>query len=178
MTVTTKYGTAVISDRGYYRISSTKEGNCGKYLHRLIFEDFYKVCLLDDSIIHHKDENRLNNDIDNLELMSREKHVRLHHKGKIVSKETGDKLRRALKGKKQSFDSKLKSSKKLTKDPDCNYFRVSKHSDKRKKQGFLYRYQYYGKDGKRHCISSISIENLKEKVLAKGLEWYEWETPI
>ena len=40
----TKFGTAKIY-RGYYIITSRKEGNHGKFLHRLIFEDFYKIKL-------------------------------------------------------------------------------------------------------------------------------------
>lgn len=36
----TKFGTAKL-DEYYYRITSTKEDNHNKYLHRLIFENFY-----------------------------------------------------------------------------------------------------------------------------------------
>lgn len=38
----TKFGNAKI-DNGYYRITSWKEGNNGKLLHRLIWEDFWKT---------------------------------------------------------------------------------------------------------------------------------------
>ena len=41
----TKYGTAcfINKGKGYYFISSSKEGNRGKALHRLIYEDYYNT---------------------------------------------------------------------------------------------------------------------------------------
>ena len=76
----TKFGTAKIWGNGYYYITSTKEGNFKKLLHRLIFEDFYgeipKGC-----VIHHKDENPLNNCIMNLQLLTESQHHKLHSTG-------------------------------------------------------------------------------------------------
>ena len=40
--IKTKFGNAHITE-GYYRICSHKEKNYGKRLHRLIYEDYYKV---------------------------------------------------------------------------------------------------------------------------------------
>ena len=62
----TKFGTARINQNGYYQISSSKEGNNGKLLHRLIVENYYKISLLPWAVVHHLDNDRLNNDIDNL----------------------------------------------------------------------------------------------------------------
>ena len=73
----TKFGTAKIY-RGYYIITSRKEGNHGKFLHRLIFEDFYKIKLPKHIIIHHNNENKLDNNIWNLIPMSKEEHSLLH----------------------------------------------------------------------------------------------------
>lgn len=39
----TKYGNAKIGNMGYYVITSYKEGNHRKLLHRLIWEDFWKT---------------------------------------------------------------------------------------------------------------------------------------
>ena len=75
MTVKTKYGTAGISDDGYYRIYSKKEGNHMKLLHRLIFEEFYQTEIPSDWIIHHEDEDKLNNEIWNLVPMTKQEHV-------------------------------------------------------------------------------------------------------
>lgn len=44
-------------------------------------------------VIHHKDENRDNNDIDNLQKMTFGEHASLHHKNKIVTEKTKEKLR-------------------------------------------------------------------------------------
>ena len=70
-TIQTKYGTARISRDGYFRIISGKEGNYGKHLHRLIFEDFYKIKLPKHIQIHHDDGDKLNNNIWNLIPLSR-----------------------------------------------------------------------------------------------------------
>lgn len=35
--IKTKYGMVSVDSDGYYRITSVKEGNCDKRLHRLIF---------------------------------------------------------------------------------------------------------------------------------------------
>ena len=168
--IKTKFGTVSISDKGYYRVSSIKEGNFGKYLHRLIFEDYYKICLLDEVIVHHKDGDKLNNNINNLEIMLREDHISLHHAGKYISEETRQKISESNKGYAPSLESNIKISARLTKDFDSTYFRVSKRIDKKMKQGFTYRYQYY-EGGKRHSISAKSIEKLKAKIIKRGLIW-------
>ena len=41
--IDTKFGKATINGNGYYQITTRREGNQHKLLHRLIFEDFYKI---------------------------------------------------------------------------------------------------------------------------------------
>lgn len=77
----TKWGNAKINEKGYYRISSSKEGNYNKYLHRLIFEDFYGP-IPDACYVHHKDGNPLNNCVMNLQLLTKSEHSSLHNTGK------------------------------------------------------------------------------------------------
>lgn len=48
--------------------------------HRVVMENHIGRLLTDDEIIHHKDENKKNNSIDNLELLTRSKHTALHSK--------------------------------------------------------------------------------------------------
>ena len=94
----TKYGIARV-DKGYFRISTSKEGNYGKYLHRVIFEDFYGFEVPNGYVIHHKNGNKLDNCILNLQLMRDFDHRSLHHKGLKHSQESKLKMSKAKKGK-------------------------------------------------------------------------------
>jgi hypothetical protein len=94
-------------------------------------------------------------------------------KGKPVSKETRKKLSvnnaRYWKGKTFSQEHWEKLIK------GCNtsgIYRVSKHKNKRFKQGFIWTYIYF-EDGKRKELASVDLKKLEEKVKAKGLEWYK-----
>jgi hypothetical protein len=158
--IKTKFGTARIEKKGYYYISSRKEGNNGKFLHRLIFEDFYKIQLPKNIHIHHEDGNKLNNEIWNLIPMTLSEHSSLHCKGWKHTEEEKKKK------------SELMSNKMST----TGLYRVSKTKCSRCKQGFTWMYRYYDKTGKRHNISSTNLHSLKEKVLSEGLEWKELAT--
>ena len=48
--------------------------------HRLIMENYIGRYLTRDEVVHHKDGNKSNNDISNLELMTNAEHSRLHAK--------------------------------------------------------------------------------------------------
>lgn len=113
--------------------------------------------------------------------------LRIANLGKTMSEETRQKLRKANLGKKLSDETKRKVSASLTgTDRQYNarhqiskaqnssgYFRVSEIVCKTCKNGITYRYAYYD-NGKRKSISSISIDDLKRKVLERGLEWIEY----
>lgn len=201
--VKTKFGNATLIKQGYYLISSCKEGNHGKLLHRLIYEDYYKVTILDWVVVHHIDENKLNNNISNLKLMTKNEHRRLHTKGekhpwlgrkhsaesiekmrqsklgKKASEETRKKLSELRKGENNpmygktfSKESLEKMSKEISKTNNSSgYYRVTKHKKQSYKQGFRWVYQYTDDNKKKKQITSKDIRKLKEKVLAKGLEW-------
>ena len=94
----TKFGIAII-DKGYYRISKGNSSNYHKYFHRLIFEDFYKCEIPDGFVVHHKDGNKLNNCILNLQLMRKFDHASIHHKGLKHSPDAKAKMSKAKKGK-------------------------------------------------------------------------------
>ena len=106
----TKFGNARINSNGYYIITSGKEGNNGKYLHRLIWEDFYGCEVPNGYIIHHKDFNPKNNCILNLQLMRLSDHIKLHNQGKIHTDETKKKMSESKKGKTLSEEHKKKIS--------------------------------------------------------------------
>lgn len=199
----TKFGKAKINNNGYYIISSAKEGNHGKLLHRLIFEDYYGVTLLANANIHHINGCKTDNNINNLEMMTWEDHGRFHVQnrseetlnkireasiGRKHSKETRIKISESKKGQTHSKEARMKMSKshlgkKLSDEHKYNisqsqnstgYFRVHKEKNPRYKQGFFYRYSYLDEDKKPKKISSVSIEKLKEKVIARGLEWIDY----
>lgn len=49
-----------------------------KGVHVLVWEKYYNKNVPDGYVIHHKDENKFNNDIKNLELMKHGEHSRMH----------------------------------------------------------------------------------------------------
>lgn len=99
------------------------------------------------------------------------------HKGKKLSEETRKKMSKAKSSENNpmydkehtlEIKEKISSSKNTT-----GYFRVSKTKNPQYKQGFMYMYQYYDNNKKRHKITSVDIKKLEQKVKAKGLEWFK-----
>ena len=74
--INTKWGTAYLLKNGYYYVHSKKE-----YLHRLIFEDFYGV-IPDRYVVHHKNKEKSDCCILNLQLISKSEHHSIHNSGK------------------------------------------------------------------------------------------------
>lgn len=56
----------------------------GRYAHRVIYEQ-HKGSIPKGWVVHHKDEDKSNNDPDNLEAMPRKEHQRLHATGRTNS---------------------------------------------------------------------------------------------
>ena len=128
----TKFGNASINENGYYCISSKKEGNYGKPLHRLIFEEFYQITLPSNIVVHHDDGNKLNNNIWNLIPLTRAEHIELHNRERIVSDETKEKMSKIHKGKIISEEQKQKIRESTT--GDKNHFYGKNHSNETKKK--------------------------------------------
>lgn len=95
----TKFGNVKLNSKNYYVVTSGKEGNNGKFLHRLIWEDFYGCEMPEGYVIHHKNGNKLDNCILNLQLMKKDEHSRLHRLGNTHSMETRRKLSEIFKGR-------------------------------------------------------------------------------
>lgn len=152
-TLHTKFGTANIDGAGYYRITSRKEGNRNKRLHRLIWEA-YNGELSEDMVIHHIDGDKTNNRIDNLKALSNSDHISLHNegnegrKGKPLSEETKKKISDALKGNVHNLK---------------KYARITKNGIHRGKQRYAIRF-----NGK---ILKQSVD--KDKLL----KWFEETYP-
>lgn len=165
----TEFGNAKIQPTGYYVITSIREGHNGKKLHRLIFEKHHRCTILPHNHVHHIDGNKLNNDINNLELLSPAEHNSIHKTNTVHSEETKNKISNSLKGKKRELDSKIKIS---MAQNTSGFYRVSKDKCKECKKGYRWKYTYY-ENGKYKSISSVDLDCLKKKVLERGLIWKE-----
>lgn len=100
-----------------------------------------------------------------------EKH---HQYGKPLTPEHKRKLSIAGNGREYTKDTLMKLS---TTKGSTGIFHVAKTNSKRYRQGYFYRY-LYRVDGKRKQISSQTLKELKEKVIAKGLEWIVFDEDL
>lgn len=87
--------------------------------------------------------------------------------GKTHSLESRKKMSESQKGKIKPLEHRLKQSLAVNK---TGYFRVAIEKCELCKQGFVYTYQWR-ENGKNQHIRSVDIEKLKQKVIARGLEW-------
>ena len=149
----TEFGRARLGSNGYYRITSRREGNHHKLLHRLIFEKFHGP-IPEGYTVHHIDLDKTNNCILNLTLLSINEHQHVHNMG-------NDEVHR-----------KICIARNTT-----GYRNVDKSKSSSCKQGFTYRYRYY-ENGSHKAITCVNLEGLKEKVLAKGLVWEKLEEAV
>lgn len=72
---------------GYLVYSPTGKSADRKLHHRYVMEQHLSRKLRSDEIVHHIDENKQNNDISNLEIMTRSQHAS-HHHGRHLKEET------------------------------------------------------------------------------------------
>ena len=76
----TDFGNASLRKDGYYIITSSKEGNNGKLLHRLIWEKHYGKIPC-GYIVHHSNGIKTDNSIGNLQVLKASTHNSLHASG-------------------------------------------------------------------------------------------------
>jgi len=63
---------------GYLEVTMGK--NKGRSVHCVLMEKHIGRPLRSDEVVHHKDRNRQNNNLDNLQLMTRSEHTALHRR--------------------------------------------------------------------------------------------------
>lgn len=73
--------------------------------HRYVMEQIIGRKLTSNEIVHHIDGNKLNNNPDNLQLLTRKQHVQVHFKGVKRTAETLEKIREASKQRWNSSES-------------------------------------------------------------------------
>lgn len=66
-----------INGNGY--LVNCEDRNNRYLVHRKIMENYLGRKLKNNEIVHHKDMNKLNNDISNLEVLTRSEHTKLHN---------------------------------------------------------------------------------------------------
>lgn len=157
----TKYGNAEVNNCGYYVISVCGEHH-NKYLHRLIYEDIHKLTLLPSAIIHHKDGNKLNNSPENLEMVSKSEHNKIHHTNKKNSAKTIQKMSECKTGKNNPMFG----------TGATGYYRVYKVKKSQCKQGFTWVYEYR-ENYKPKSISRVNFHDLEKEVKNRGLPWFK-----
>ena len=142
--IKTKLGIASLDNNGYYWITSRKEGNHHKFLHRLIWEDFYGFKIPKGFHIHYKNHIKIDNCILNLQLIKEYDHYMIHNLGENS----------CWYGRNHSDETKLKA--------------------KKYKNGFCWAYQWINEQGKSRRIKARTIDELKQRVLSRNLEWIEY----
>lgn len=90
----------------YHRLYLGKDENGKRILideHRKIVEDYIGRKLSSNEIVHHKNGNKSDNRIENLQIMTLAEHTSLHFKGKKLSEELKIKISNALKHRKNKL---------------------------------------------------------------------------
>lgn len=65
-----------ISNKGYYLVALSNKGKLHTYsIHKLVMEHFNR-CAFDYEVINHKDHNKLNNKLENLEYITQQENVK------------------------------------------------------------------------------------------------------
>ena len=137
----TPFGRAKV-DNGYYRITTSKEGYPLRLLHVLVWENFYGIKKPDGFDIHHINGDKLDNRIQNLQLLDSGVHKSYHNKGE----------NNPMYSKKHNEETRKKMS--IAKKGENNPMYSKKHNEEtRKKMSIAKKGEnnpMYGKTGENH----------------------------
>lgn len=164
----TKYGTAcfINKGKGYYVISSSKEGNRKKYLHRLIYEDYYNTKIPKGMQIHHIDGDTTNNNPLNLKLVSISEHNKIHKKGNTntLGFKHSNKTKERLREKTKEWWAKPENRQKICQKKRNKHASIIKGA--------------FTSNGKRRFILKFKGNVLKSSVYPHTLvDWFTQEYP-
>ena len=175
----TKFGNAIPNSYGHYVITGGKYR--GKRLHRLVYEDYYKIKIPDDWDIHHIDEDKSNNTIDNLVLMTHEEHTILHKSNddwRVIKKGVNE-------DDEQLYALYSPNGKKIR--TSTNKDKLYKSMERRKKQDKNKREQpkhqlafekYYNMGDKRTFKALAEETGYSSNAISSWNEKYNWEDKI
>jgi hypothetical protein len=115
-------GGKYLDDKGYIRVlrpDHPYDNHGYVYEHRLVLEEFYGRILEPWESVHHVNEVKVDNRVENLFLTTRSEHAALHGEGKVVSLERRTALRNKIREKRrlegpQKRDSSGKFAKKVS----------------------------------------------------------------
>lgn len=122
--------------------------------HRWLMEQELGRKLRSDEVVHHINENKLDNDINNLEVLSKSEHARLHAKPPYFTDEAYENSRKALIGHKAS-------NRKLKKE-DIEYI----------KEHYMPRDRTYGARalGRKYGVDRTTILGIVKGILYKNFD--------
>ena len=98
-------GGKYIDDKGYIRVLRPQHPYTNRgyvYEHRLVMEEFFGRYLEPWESVHHINEIKLDNRLENLFLTTRNEHSALHAEGKVVSLERRTALRNKVREKRKT----------------------------------------------------------------------------
>ena len=169
-----EFGVYNITEDNYCQITSRKEGNKGKLLHRLIMEKHLGRELKREEEIHHLNGDRLDNRIENLVLCkNHEEHIRKYHphcseerKRKISDSRIGEKHWNY--GKPLCEETKQKMKNTYAKNNECGFPNLIITYCKGCVRGFTFKYRYYDENGIRKGITHSKLGDMIQAIIDKG----------
>lgn len=175
--IMTKFGKAKKNNKGHLVITSGV--NINKKLHRLVYEDYHNYTIPDDYDIHHIDEDKTNNTINNLIMLKHSEHT-THHKSsneyRIIKK--GINNGEQLYGLYSPDGEKLRTSKDKEKLERIKDRLINDSLLKEKPQHNLIFEEYYNMGDRRTLTALAHKTGYSISTLSRWNRMFEWDKQI